>query len=834
MSMTYIIKPGDTLIGIAIDNNISFVELLQLNPQYQQNPDFILIGETVTLPSVQEETSQPDEMVEVPPVLKRPDSATGEVMGRPQCKGIEVHEVVFKTGDSPENFYAIDQFAKDLLDKEILETEKLINNYKILLDNAPKNNESDDEVIKQHHKRALKCYDIAVKAGALCGRESATSDDNSESEQQNAKYLKSKLEEIKLRKQFVDTYKPWFNETESILKELTSKELMKQMTDLEQQLAKLDKKIKEESSVKQGINQDNFSQKSVYLSPSTTTSLQIIELYIASQGRLVYVRAAFFEREISYWRRAQTTNALRTALSAGNWGAAGQAIIDDIKKGMGESANHSLAGPIEMKLKEWKADGYKAKEWKATQNWVDGAGETVYAASSEAQLLRFAAQASAKGDLNVKEAKFDLGFAADATASLFEGSLKFTSFYPYERGYSLCIDYIDAKKESMRYPLGRVRLHSELTISCLVGGWVQGKAVVTNKPQDIAGIGIVVNPYRNLGISSSGAVGFSAEGFAGGQVGGQLLGSMQWENPSNTGKADFKSLAELKAEGNLALGVGIGGDFQIQLNDGQFEIHCAGRLVFGPGASGGFGTVIDFGALFELATVIWRGADAIGYRVLNCLDEGTYQYLYQAAYGAFVNNAFKNIEQALNSGVMNVSLWWGTRLRDFNDIEYQCREARLLAKNIIDKNVYSGVSLATLPPETVGMMLNTLVTTYWRNWDESLQEQAICFIFTGYVKSWRKFIEVLSHMNETGTKDSSEQVIFANLNRINAILSGEQQNEFDSWIHTLANVDRIEKIFDVNNIKFIITPYSLGNKFMKKKQVEQQIKEMTNNFMKPL
>lgn len=77
MSMTYIIKPGDTLIGIAIDNNISFVELLQLNPQYQQNPDFILIGDTVTLPSVQEETSQPDEMVEVPPVLKDPIAPLG-------------------------------------------------------------------------------------------------------------------------------------------------------------------------------------------------------------------------------------------------------------------------------------------------------------------------------------------------------------------------------------------------------------------------------------------------------------------------------------------------------------------------------------------------------------------------------------------------------------------------------------------------------------------------------------------------------------------------------------------------------------------------------------
>jgi LysM repeat protein len=835
MSNTYTVKQGDTLIGIAIDHNISFVVLLQLNPQYQNNPDLILVGQTVTLPTVKEsDGSQQDEMVEVLPVQKRPDSKTGEVMGRPQCQGIEVHEVAFQTGDSPEHYYVMDKFAKDLLDKEIIETEKLINNYKILLDNAPKNNESDDEVIKQHRQRALKWYEIAVQAGAISGSNTDELSLEVDVKQQNATYLKSKLEETKLRKQFVDSYKPWFNVSERLLKEITQKALHEQIKDLEQKIANLDKKIKEESSVKQSVTQDNFSQKNRSLSPSTSTTLRVIEIYVVSHGQLVYVRSAFLERETTFWRQGQSSNALRTALSTGNWGAVGQAIVDDIKKGMGDSANNSLAGPIEIKLKEWKADGYKAQEWKATQDWVNGAGETIYAVSSEAQLLRFAAQASIKGDLNLKDAKFDLGFAAEASASLLEGSVKFTHFYPYERGYSLCIDYIDANKKAMNYPLGRVRLHSELTLSCLVGGWVQGKAVLTNKAQDISGIGIVLNPHRNLGISQSGAVGVSAEGFAGGQVGGQLLGSMQWETPSNTGKTDFKSLAELKAEGNIALGVGIGGDFQIRLIGGKFELHCAGRLVFGPGASGGFGTVLDLDALFDLATVIWRGTDAIGYRILNCLDKATYKYFYHAAYAAFVNNSFYNLKEALNKGEQKIELWWKTRLRDYQDIEYRHYEAKILAKKILDRNVYSGVSLATLPPETVGIMLNTLVTTYWNNWDESLQEQAICFIFSGYVKSWRKFMEVLAHMNETGTKESSDKDIFFNLNRINAILSGKQQNEFDKWVNILANVDRIEKIFDVNNTQWVFTPYSMQYKRMKKIQVKKQIEEITNNFTKQL
>ncbi|WP_394167825.1 LysM peptidoglycan-binding domain-containing protein [Photobacterium piscicola] len=836
MSNTYTVKQGDTLIGIAIDHNISFVVLLQLNPQYQNNPDLILVGQTVTLPTVKEsDGSQQDEMVEVLPVQKRPDSKTGEVMGRPQCQGIEVHEVAFQTGDSPEHYYVMDKFAKDLLDKEIIETEKLINNYKILLDNAPKNNESDDEVIKQHRQRALKWYEIAVQAGAISGSNTDELSLEVDAKQQNATYLKSKLEETKLRKQFVDSYKPWFNVSERLLKEITQKALHEQIKDLEQKIANLDKEIKEESSVKQSVTQDNFSQKNRNLSPSTSTTLRVIEIYVVSHGQLVYVRSAFLERETTFWRQGQSSNALRTALSTGNWGAVGQAIVDDIKKGMGDSANNSLAGPIEIKLKEWKADGYKAQEWKATQDWVNGAGETIYAVSSEAQLLRFAAQASIKGDLNLKDAKFDLGFAAEASASLLEGSVKFTHFYPYERGYSLCIDYIDANKKPMNYPLGRVRLHSELILSCLVGGWVQGKAVLTNKAQDISGVGIVLNPHRNLGISQSGAVGVSAEGFAGGQVGGQLLGSMQWETPSNTGKTDFKSLAELKAEGNVALGVGIGGDFQIRLIGGKFELHCAGRLVFGPGASGGFGTVLDLDALFDLATVIWRGTDAIGYRILNCLDKATYKYFYHAAYAAFVNNTFMNLKHALNQGDQVINDWWDIRIERYKNIEYQCNEAKVLAKNILNKNIYSKVSIGILPPEVVGIMLNTLVTTYWFNWNDEPQEKAIYIILAGHVKSWRKFIEVLAHMNEEGEKDNTDDAIFNNLRRINAILSGDQQDEFDSWIHMLANIDRVESIFNKTNKSLEpFTFYSVGLKYKKKKEVESNIKQITNNFTNPL
>ncbi|PQJ47554.1 hypothetical protein BTN99_06395 [Vibrio campbellii] len=52
---TYVIKPGDTLIGIGIEQSVNFNILLELNPKYQPNPDLIQVGDTLILPSQEEE-----------------------------------------------------------------------------------------------------------------------------------------------------------------------------------------------------------------------------------------------------------------------------------------------------------------------------------------------------------------------------------------------------------------------------------------------------------------------------------------------------------------------------------------------------------------------------------------------------------------------------------------------------------------------------------------------------------------------------------------------------------------------------------------------------------
>ncbi|MEF1286150.1 LysM domain-containing protein, partial [Vibrio sp. M250220] len=45
---TYTIQPGDTLLQIAIDQGVEYVDLLTLNPQCQTDPNYIRAGDTLT------------------------------------------------------------------------------------------------------------------------------------------------------------------------------------------------------------------------------------------------------------------------------------------------------------------------------------------------------------------------------------------------------------------------------------------------------------------------------------------------------------------------------------------------------------------------------------------------------------------------------------------------------------------------------------------------------------------------------------------------------------------------------------------------------------------
>ncbi|XAW87896.1 hypothetical protein ABDK09_07285 [Vibrio sp. CDRSL-10 TSBA] len=300
----------------------------------------------------------------------------------------------------------------------------------------------------------------------------------------------------------------------------------------------------------------------------------------------------------------------------------------------------------------------------------------------------------------------------------------------------------------------------------------------------------------------------------------------------------MKHWQRLVQTGNVAFGAGAGLDFQLNYDKDEhiFIFSCSGRLVFGPGASGGFGTVIQFDQLWQLCVIIFKGLQAIDYRIMDNIGEPMYNYLVQSSYAAFVADFVSDPKNALKEVISDsqnkVSIWWKDRLENWNDKVGLQIEAETLAENIIKSVTIDGsfnseeVSMQELPPETVGIMLNTLVSTFYFSFEEK-QETAIYILFVSMVKTWRRLEEVLVRLNSEGTKQNGEKVIFDNLRRINAILDGEQQLNFNNWVIKLAELDKMN-IYNYKNMK-PFTPKTGAMFRAKRIIIEEKINNLNNN-----
>ncbi|TMX44574.1 LysM domain-containing protein, partial [Vibrio sp. Hep-1b-8] len=563
----------------------------------------------------------------------------------------------------------------------------------------------------------------------------------------------------------------------------------------------------------------------------------VLEAWLVSENRLVYLRADFVERAKNNWKQNTVNAEVTRALEARDWQGLKQAFIQDIKKGI---RNDIETGKLEAVFDNWKADGWKAHEWKATQKLHDDNGEVLFASSQEAQLLRFAAQASVKSTIEPSEGKIDIGIGAEASFALAEGAVGLHRYFPYEGGYTLELSYLDANKQPAVYPFGHFRAKVSLMLSCFVGAMTSGRLELTNQANNNPGHQILLSPSVSMGTNASGGVGVKGDIFGGAQVGGQVEGGLEWKAPQDTKLDkvfDFATLAKVGANGNVAIGAGAGWDFQLALDDGKFIFNCSGRLVFGPGASGGFGTAIDFEQLWQLAVILFKGLKATDYRVLDNLHEEVYRHFMRSSYIAFASDMIANPQEALKQAVMNssqsINTWWDERLENWKSESEKKKEALRLTRRIVKNysDVTGEVPFEELLPETVGIMLNTLVTTFYLSWEEK-QETAIYILLLGGVKTWRRFEEVLTRMNATGEKplggkQAEDKALFDNLARINAILDGEQQTSFNNWVLKLAQVKEINESNFAQMRPF--APRSGWSWRQKRERVERQIARLNKN-----
>ncbi|MGF1892293.1 LysM domain-containing protein [Vibrio campbellii] len=812
MSQTYTIKPGDTLLQIAIEQEVDFTTLLELNPQYQANPDFIRIGEALTLPDESAvEPVEPTYPVE-PVSAMRPCSNDGTLFAPPLCKkGESVYDVVFITGDGPLEYYLLDEKASNQLEHEAKETDRLVESYKALLSSAPSDKEATREALEQHTLKRTAWFEDAMHAGIFgdnsrplspASQRAAAMRAAQPKPNPNLDLTQDRLTSLKQRKAFVEQYRHrWLEETSM---ETLRKETLRQLDRQIDAFKKLETKAKpkEESPTKLGIEANNFTNDTTQL-VTQKAKRHVVEAYSINQGRYVYLRHAFFEREKPRWSQSYHHNNAHAALKRGDLNRLSQEIAKDIKESTKEFK-------VEAKFAEWKADGGKFHEWKSTQKYLTESGETRFAISPEAQLLRWGAQASVATVFEPTNGRVDIGIGAEASVSLAEAKVEANLYLPYEKGWHIRVTYLDANKKTATYSFGRFRFVGKVAIGCFTGAMAESRASVAaggrQQSREVneygESVGVMYSPKVNLAQGAKGDVGFKVQGFAGMQANGQLVGGVEWLPPKNASsstdeegtqkeskEAEFQALAEVKPEGNIAFGAGVNAEFQLALEGGKFYVKCSGQIVCGFGAGGGFGAMLDTTQLWALTKIILQGLQYVDYRMLNNINPLAYEYLVNSTLVAFardlIADPIQSFENVIFAGEERVVIW----KREFESLNERQQQAAALANRILDESTLSGVPFEQLLPEAIGIMLDVLVEEFWFSFNEK-QESAIHKLLCKSTYSWHKFEEILQRMNPDGRAIAGEKAMFDNLARINAILDNTQQHDFNLWVTQLAEKNK--------------------------------------------
>ncbi len=412
--------------------------------------------------------------------------------------------------------------------------------------------------------------------------------------------------------------------------------------------------------------------------------------------------------------------------------------------------------------------------------WTSDASDLApYAISTEAHLLRFAAQASVGfSGFDPKAGAISLGIKGQASFALGEGKITFAAFLPSQGGRDCYFSYKNAEGHTVYHRFGAFRLRGALELSCFAGVMAAGSATagVKWKEAPSGASALLLSPELE---SRGGAVQVKGSLFAGAQAGGALTGGLEWMAPDqqNRENAQWAALLEVKTEGNVAFGAGAGGDFKLILDGGRLYFHCKGELVFGPGAGGGFGTLVDFEKIAELVGVVYQTLSDVDFRYLLSINEDAFILFYQGV-SQLLSEPGKTLNEVMGQGPIMLEKWWTDRSKSMEG-------SRRLAERILSGQPLQlgsqHLPLNRLPPEVLGPALYLLSESYiFRSANET--EKAIVQLLK-QIGTWRQFYLVLERMDPTAQVVSAVESV----ERIRSYLSGPQSRDFSNFIKHLAS-----------------------------------------------
>lgn len=822
MSTTYIVKYGDTLSEIAQQLGVKMADLQALNP-FIADPDFLREGWALRLPDT---PSQPS----LPPPVHDESVTCIALMGQTECDE-ELVEVVHITGDP--YFYVLTETQCKALKQETTKVQALMDELHQNLANSLPVTQCKKPQAPSAECTCTRCvkdvWSAKAQLAGLLMREPVPQANNA-APLTSENDLEGELATLQKARDWYQHYWPTRalqTRVESNWETLRAKKtqaLDQQISKLQAQRATQPTAVPASGAFNSGSSdsETNANDAAPDLKHGKGRSSRREGGIQSRSGILVLEISVFGDPARRYYIPYRLITAwhvrVSTRVMAGkpfNKQLA-KDLIKDIKEAISDGRKAGPLGNLELKIGLWNSqtDNLLNALHKEVAWTTDQSGAMPYAVSAQAHALRFAASASAGvNSWEPEEGNIDVGVKGSAAFSLGEGSVSFDRYFPDKGGYVATMAYRNALGEEVLHPMGVFRLGGKLELSCFVGAKTQVATGVNiqYKPSETpAGATALLGP-PTMEVGRSGYVGVKCDAFAGAQTGGALSGFFEWIEPDEGGKAirdpargNWVKLAEVKGEGNIAWGAGIAGEFGISISNDRLAFNCKGSLVFGPGAGGGFGTVVELDQVGKLALLFCNSLADMDYRYLIGVTEEAFSYIASGLYQAATFRA-KEFRQGFEQPVLAMSTWW--KKRKATKIEADNLASFLIShkNDRILRIRQQDIPLSMLPPETLGPMVYLLtegvIAAGIGSFNEK-QEQALVILLSE-VRRWRQFIKVLEHCS----RDASKVNAMNSLERINALLDGYEQNEFNRFIDSLAMNQNSD-----NAVRMVWTPSNAWRK----------------------
>ncbi|ONF42114.1 hypothetical protein BTO32_17435 [Marinobacter lutaoensis] len=793
--LQYTVQPGDTLSGIAHKHQVTVEAIQSENPRIT-DINRIEAGWQLRIPA-----NDRDSGGDLPP----PRAASNNETFEPECKvcSDEYADIIHVTGATDDQWcLALPESAAEELYREIERVDELMAAFKAAQSKA----ENDQTEGDADPRKAW--LQQAAEEGVI-----DPEPEQPEEPVKRASRTASLIAQLNEQIAWYEAFDPGYfwsfaggddAKREAILQAAKEKrlQLLRSERDaLQAQLAPA--KPADKGVIGGSIKAKDFLNNSNRVEVGTLgqrrkTEVGIVEIMVFSRpGRWYYVRKRFytgFVRRYASIRSIKKTRSISQALS--NPSATAKELIGKIRDDIAADAAKSPIGRIEVKFAQEQSSKHLLGEEHSSFKWtLDDANpaDRRFQASAEAHLMRFAMQASAGiNSFDLSKGEVDIGAKAQASMALAEAEVKLSQvFVPNEAGWDCRFTYRNRDGKLSDLAFGAFRLSGEITLNCFAGSRASGEA---NVRLSTGAASFLLSDRKKVAATGVG-LSLSGNAFAGAEAGGSVSGSVAWLHPDEQFRknANWKDLVKIEAGGTVAAGVGAGLDFELTVSsDGVFFVG-SGRLVFGPGASGSFATVIDAEAAWTLCQTVYDVLDETDYSYLSNVSKELFTQWYRSLYMGLTRTV-SDLPEMLAAPREAFKAAWKTR-------QSKKREAAILAQQILQagrraqglgglaRMEYEGIPFAKLPPETLGMICHTLVASFVDSFEED-QETALLLVLST-IGSWRKFFEVLEHMSDDGEKVNPVVSLEMIVALLDDSLGSDQLSEFYHWVlNDLGTINR--------------------------------------------